>query len=226
MAVNLRVVLVRHGETDWNVNARYQGQQDTSLNENGLRQARALGRHMASWPVLAVYSSDLKRTRTTAEHVAAPHGLPVNLDPDLREMAFGEWEGLTASEIKARWPGVYDRWLDDPVSTRPPNGENLAELGDRAAAAVHRVVSGVAARETASGEGIPCIIIVAHGGPIRAILCVAMGLSLRTGFWNVGASPGSYAVLRARMETRAGHSCHGETLPVGLTVEQVNVVPA
>jgi len=253
--VDVRVALVRHGETDWNANARYQGQRDTPLNDNGLRQARALGGHMACRRVLAVFSSDLERARITAEHVAAPHGLSVSLRAGLREMAFGDWENLTAREIASRWPGLYSQWLDDPVSTRPPNGENLTELLDRSVAALHGIIAEstaagsiaaprrriagpapLAPNRHEAGDDIPTIVVVSHGGPIRALLCEILGLPPKEGFWSVEASPGGYAVVRSRggsvqeivrSNPRGANACAGAGARLeGLVVERVNVIPA
>ena len=98
------ILLVRHGETDWNLERRWQGHIDRPLNDVGRAQARALADRLDSEPFAAVYSSDLARARETAEIVAAAHGLPVHLDPRLREADVGEWSGLTADEIERRYP--------------------------------------------------------------------------------------------------------------------------
>src|SRR6185369_1281741 len=99
-------------------------------------QARRVAAALAGEGIRAVYSSDLRRARQTAEMIAAALGLPVRLDPALRELNLGEWQGLTAPEIEARYPEAHRRWREDSVTHRPPGGETLAALQERALAAV------------------------------------------------------------------------------------------
>ncbi|MBI4759502.1 MAG: histidine phosphatase family protein, partial [Chloroflexi bacterium] len=107
----MRLLLVRHGETDWNAEERYQGTTDVPLSAQGRAQAQALTSRMAGEVLDAIYASDLQRAWQTAEVIAAPHGLPVRPEPRLREIDFGAWEGLTFDEIRQRrpaakaWPG-------------------------------------------------------------------------------------------------------------------------
>jgi broad specificity phosphatase PhoE len=143
------ILLARHGETDWNVEGRLQGWDDRPLNETGRRQARELAQRLADVPFDAVYASDLARARETAEIVARPHGVPVVVDPDLREMHYGSWSGLTRSEIAERFPGV-DRH----------DGETRHEHLDRVLGAADRIA------RRHPGERI---LIVSHGGSMRAL---------------------------------------------------------
>src|ERR1700760_4361850 len=96
--------LARHGETDWNREGRWQGWADPPLNDTGRAQARELAEQLRSVPFDAVFSSDLARARETAEIVAAPHGVPVVVEPQLREIDIGSWSGLTHDEIRSRFP--------------------------------------------------------------------------------------------------------------------------
>lgn len=147
------ILLVRHGQTDWNLEHRVQGHTDTPLNAVGTEQARALAETLAAVPLAAVYSSDLVRARDTATIVARFHGLEVVLDHDLREKNFGSWEGLTDREIAVRFPeAVRGRWGD---------GETTEEVTERALAAIARI--------RVSRPSGP-VLVVSHGGPIRAIL--------------------------------------------------------
>src|SRR5438132_1605088 len=100
----MRLLLVSHAQTDWNVEGRFQGQTDIPLNSYGRLQARKLQQRLASTPLDAIVASDLSRARETAEIVAAAHGKPVRTDRRLRELHFGSWEGLTYSEIQAKYP--------------------------------------------------------------------------------------------------------------------------
>src|SRR5579862_1895349 len=106
------ILLARHGETDWNVERRWQGHADTPLNDTGRAQARSLGEELADEPIDAVFSSDLRRAHETARLVAEPRGLSVIAIPDLRERNFGSAEGLTTEEIQTRFPGVELAWGD------------------------------------------------------------------------------------------------------------------
>jgi len=143
------ILLARHGETDWNREGRWQGWADPPLNDAGREQARTLAEQLRTTPVDAVYSSDLRRARETAEIVAAPHEVPVITDPGLREIDIGSWSGLTRAEIEERFPD----------GTRP-DGETRVQHQARVVATVERI-----AREHAGAR----LLIVSHGGTMRAL---------------------------------------------------------
>ena len=151
------LILARHGETDWNRDGRFQGHADPPLNDRGREQARALADAVAGERIEAVYASDLRRAHETAQIVAARKGLEVVVDPDLRERDVGEWSGLTYAEIEARWPGA-ERWQV---------GETPEAMAERVVAAVRRI-----AAEHPGGR----VLVVSHGGPIRAIRAAAARL--------------------------------------------------
>ena len=147
------ILLARHGETDWNLESRVQGHTDRPLNATGVEQARALAELLATESLVAVYASDLVRAQHTAEIVARAHGLKVTVDPDLREKNFGSWEGLTDIEIEERFPdAIRGRWGD---------GEASEAVAARAVAAIDRIR---ALHPTGT------VLVVSHGGPLRAIL--------------------------------------------------------
>ena len=147
------ILLARHGETDWNLRRRVQGQSDTPLNQTGRAQARALAEELADERLDAVYSSDLVRAHETARIVADPHGLEVTALADLREKNFGTWEGLTDDEILIRFPEAQrGPWGD---------GETTEEVAGRVVAALLRI-----AQSHPGGQ----VLVVAHGGPLRAAL--------------------------------------------------------
>jgi broad specificity phosphatase PhoE len=159
-----QLLLTRHGETDWNSAGRWQGHSDTPLNEVGRRQARALADLLDG--VDAIYSSDLARARETAEIVAERLGLPVRLDPRLRERGFGSWEGLTTTEIERRFVDDHRRWQGGDGF-----GAADAEPFDAFASRIHAFVDDVLrlhADET--------VLVVAHGGSIRVVHALARGL--------------------------------------------------
>jgi broad specificity phosphatase PhoE len=141
------LLLARHGETDWNRAQRWQGHADPPLNDLGREQARALAAAVAQ--VDAIYASDLARARQTAEIVGAEHGVPVLLEPRLREVDVGEWSGLTSEEIAERFPDA----------TQWTGGETLEMMGERVVAAL---------LEIAAAHRGSRVLVVTHGGPIGA----------------------------------------------------------
>ena len=160
------ILLARHGETDWNRDGRFQGQADPPLNEHGREQARKLAERLSAQRFAALYTSPLRRARETAEIVAGRLGLAVEPVDDLQEIHVGSWSGLTRDEVQGRFPAAYARWLTFAAGW--DDGETYDELTRRVVAAV----LGVARRHP--GERI---LIVTHGGPIRALLAAAEGLT-------------------------------------------------
>lgn len=163
------VYLVRHGAVVGAETRRFIGHLDVPLSPRGETQIAAVARRLAPVALRAVYSSDLLRTRQSADIVAAPHGLRTVPLAGLREFAMGQWEGLTAEEIRARAPDAFAAWMADVGRFQFPGGENLDQVAGRAWAAFEDIV---AAHE---GERVA---IVAHGGSNRAILCRALGMPL------------------------------------------------
>ena len=143
------ILLARHGETEWNRIGRYQGWADPPLNETGHVQARTLAEQLRSMPFDAVYSSDLRRARETAEIVAGPHGVPVIVDPGLREVNVGAWSGLTRAEVERRFPGG-----------ERPGGETREQHAERVLAAAERIARAHPGQR---------ILLVSHGGTMRAL---------------------------------------------------------
>jgi probable phosphoglycerate mutase len=163
------LLLARHGETDWNREGRWQGHTDTALNALGRKQAADLADRLAHEGVTAVYASDLRRARETAEIVAELLGLgEVRVDPRLREINFGGWEGLTTPEIEERYPEEIARWRADDGDNAFAGGETYRAMGQR----VVNVLAEIAA--THPDEQVAVIL---HGGPIRGLLAHAAGLT-------------------------------------------------
>lgn len=162
------MILVRHGQTDWNVKARYMGWLDEGLNGEGVRQAERLARRLDRWPISAVYSSPLSRALRTAEIVAGPHSLPVQTVPELGEMKIGDWEGLFAGDIAARYPDLWKAWRASPGDFRMPRGESLGEVRERAAAALGRIMD--------SAEGA-MVLAVTHDVVVRLMAAQCLGVS-------------------------------------------------
>lgn len=173
-----RLVVVRHGETDWNVAQRIQGHTDIPLNATGRRQAAQAASVLAGEGLAAVYSSDLARAHETASAIAQAAGLAVVADAALRERAFGHFEGVPFRELEQRHPEQVRRWRDRDPDFGPAGGEVLRDFYARAVAAALRI----AARHP--GEAIA---LVAHGGVLDCLYRAATGQALdapRT--WQLG----------------------------------------
>lgn len=161
------LILVRHGQTDWNVNGRYMGWTDEGLNEEGLRQAERLAVRLAHWPISAVYSSPLSRALRTAEIIAGPHSLLVQTIQELGEMRIGAWEGMFARDIAGRYPDLWKIWRTNPGSFRMPGGESLGEVRERTVRAFGRIMDGL--------EG-KMALAVTHDVVVRLLVAHCLGV--------------------------------------------------
>ncbi len=139
--VRSTLILVRHGQTDWNLEGRYQGGADVPLNATGREQAKRLAAELATTRIDALYSSPLRRALDTALAVARGRGLEVRRDPRLREIELGEWEGMLSGRIAEGYPELHRQWVRDPRPVRPPGGESIREVHDRTIAAVEGMVA-------------------------------------------------------------------------------------
>jgi broad specificity phosphatase PhoE len=165
-----RLLLIRHGETEWNRDGRIQGHLDVVLSEQGRGQAGKLARRLAPEPLTAVYASTLARASETAAILAQPHGLTVSTRADLREGCFGAWQGLTMAEVRQRFEANYAAVRQDPIHGRPEDGETCFEMAGRA----YRVVEEVAAAHPGG-----TVAVVTHGGTLKTIISQVLGLDLR-----------------------------------------------
>ncbi|MEK7713896.1 MAG: histidine phosphatase family protein [candidate division NC10 bacterium] len=175
----LRLFVVRHGETAWSRARRFAGARDVPLAPEGLRQCEAVAQALGGKPVAAVYASPLERACASAEVIAKPHRLAVGIEPDFREMAFGEWEGLTRDEVAARFPEAYERWRTAPHRLVLPGGEPLTDVALRVKQAVEALLG------THTGE---TVVLVSHAIVLRLIVLQALGLGPDR-LWTVDASP-------------------------------------
>lgn len=165
-----RLVLVRHGETAWNVDQRIQGQLDVALNATGRRQAGRLAAALADEGIAAIYSSDLQRAADTAAAFAGPLGLPVVCDPALRERAFGRFEGATFRELEERWPADALAWRRREPDFAPGGGEALNSFYARSVAAATRLAALHAGQTVA---------LVSHGGVLDCLYRAAFHIELQ-----------------------------------------------
>ena len=166
----MNLILIRHGETDWNRSGRCQGIADIVLNENGKKQARELARSLKDYKITAVYSSHLKRALETAEHIAGHHGLDVRIEQGLHEMNQGDLEGMSFPDIRERYADVLTKWRESPETLRLPNGESLIEVQDRAWSVFQKV------HREHQGE---TVVAVSHNLTIITLLCKITGVGLK-----------------------------------------------
>ncbi|MBI4470989.1 MAG: histidine phosphatase family protein [Acidobacteria bacterium] len=169
------IILVRHGETEWNTQGRYQGQSETELSPRGREQASALASRLADLPIDHFYSSPLHRTMATAEAVARTRRAEVTPVDELREVSHGLWEGLTVEEVKQRFGAAYHLWHREPDLVTFPQGESLADVQARAVPAIIRL---------ATLPQIDVALICAHDAVNKVILAHSLRLPLSE-FWRI-----------------------------------------
>jgi alpha-ribazole phosphatase len=188
----MRLLLIRHGETDWNVTLRYQGHANIPLNEQGREQARRVGARLKRYSASALYTSDIVRAAETAAIIGEMVGLTPRAMPDLREIDVGQWEGLTPEELYRRFPEHMEAFNRDPARTVRLGGESYAQLQARALAALNAI--------HAAHPGDELVLAISHGGTIRALLCHIIGLDLAH-FGRLWIDNGSITEVR--------HGAHG-----------------
>jgi len=135
-----RLILIRHGETDWNVEKRYQGQEDPPLNRRGRYQAQWLAEALSGIPLDVLYSSPLARARETAQTLKERLGVPLHFEERLKEIHLGEWGGKLSAEVAGQDPDRHLRWETDAWSVTPPGGESLFQVRERVHAAADEIV--------------------------------------------------------------------------------------
>jgi broad specificity phosphatase PhoE len=161
------IYLLRHGEVVLAETRRFIGHLDVPLSPRGEQQSLAQADRLAPVKLAALYTSDLARARRTGEIIGAPHGLVPTVVPELREMAMGRWEGLTAAAIQRDEPVKFAEWMANVGEFPFPDGESVPDLEARAWPAFESITGAHAGQS---------IAIVAHGGTNRALLCRALGL--------------------------------------------------
>ena len=170
-----RIVLVRHGRTEWNRVERFRGRIDLELDEVGIKQAKAAVARITEWSVSAVYSSPLRRALATAEILAGHLNLKVKLLPAIIDIDYGEWHGLSPEEAAVGYSGLYSTWLGNPQEVKFPGGESLAEVRERCASAISDLIARHP-KET--------IVMVSH-----KVICQILILSLldldNSHFWEI-----------------------------------------
>lgn len=165
----MRLILVRHGETQWNNDYRIQGVSDIALNDRGERQAKLVAKRLSNEKIAAIYTSPLKRALATASAIAKYHRLTVATRDGLKELCHGVLEGKTAEEAHRDHGPLVDQWRQDPVNIRVPGGESLLELQARAWKVIEEIT------ERHQGDHV---VAVSHHNTIITILCRFLGLDL------------------------------------------------
>ncbi len=184
-----RLLLVRHGETDWNRQKRFQGQIDVPLNDTGCVQSQQAAEFLKSVPIQAAVTSPMLRPKKTAEVILQYHpDVQLELEDNLREISHGLWEGKLETEIEASYPGMLQQWQNSPETVQMPEGENLQQVWERAIAAWDSIVQAAYQRE----PGIT--LVVAHDAINKAILCYVLGLG-PDHFWNFKQGNGAVSVI-------------------------------
>ena len=203
----MRLILIRHGQTPWNAEGRFQGQSDTGLTELGLEQAQRAAAALSSHDVSAIYSSPLPRALRTAQEIAGKHSLEVIPLDGLKEIHLGELEGITGRVMRENYPEVFDTWNNNPGRVSFPGGESLRQLQRRAWRAAQHV-------ERTHPDGT--VVAVSHNFAINAIVSRFLGLPLSR-FHRIRVDLGSFTVLdvgeRHRHLLRFNDCCHLTGLP-------------
>jgi len=186
----MNLVLIRHGQTDWNSEGRFQGRIDVPLNEVGSQEALALASRLRDVNVDLIVSSPLSRALKTAEALAQLNvGMPdLEVWEDLAEISHGDWEGLLCEEVLAKWPDLLRLWRIRPSEVTMPNGENLDQVAQRANRAI-----GAAKDRLSSKDGTVCL--VTHDAVIKVILCNVLQAPLDS-FWRFIIPNASLTVVR------------------------------
>ncbi len=161
-----RIILARHGETEWNAGEIFRGRRDIGLNEMGFKQADLMGDYLADVKIEAIYSSPQKRALDTAKSVAKRHGLEVSTVDGLMDFDFGAWEGVSRAEVRDRDKEFFARWQKEPHLLRVPDGETLQEVRERAGRVVDKVVS----------EHSGVVVLVSHRVIHKVLICTMLGL--------------------------------------------------
>jgi broad specificity phosphatase PhoE len=170
-----RLIIVRHGRTEWNRVERFRGRADIGLDGVGLKQAEAAAKQIEEWPISAIYSSPLRRALTTAEIIAGPLGLDVRLVPGIVDIDYGEWQGLSTEDAVARNGHLYSQWIESPHKVKFPGGESFAEVRERAASAVDGLIQ-QHPKET--------VVLVSHKVICQILILSLLGLD-SSHFWQI-----------------------------------------
>jgi alpha-ribazole phosphatase len=171
-----QILLVRHGQTQWNKEEIFRGMIDVPLNESGKREASLAAEALKDKPIKAVYSSPLSRAKETATAIAARHGLDVKVLDGLGDICFGEWQGNSHKAVREQYADLYRTWVEEPHTVTFPDGESLQEVESRVVEVV---------KKTVRNHPDETIVMVSHRVVNRALICGLVGIELSR-FWQIG----------------------------------------
>ncbi len=160
--MGVKFFLIRHGQTLWNKEGRYQGDHDIGLTREGIRQAESAAKYLSRVNLSNIYSSPLKRAADTANIIGESKGLKVIVRENLKEIYFGKWEGLKFSDINIEFHDDYQQWLKDPYNSRPTEGESFKQVQERAIAEIDNIIN--------ENEDKSSVAVITHGGIIFSLL--------------------------------------------------------
>ena len=180
-----RLILVRHGETTGTEHGRYYGRTDMPLNVKGAEQARKLYKWLERYPFHYIYTSPLKRCKETASIIKGKCNIPTIISPELQEIDFGKWEGLTLTEMQRQNPKRFNSWFLDFEKFRMPGGEDVIVMIKRVQRFLKKVIRKYPQKS---------ILIVTHGGPAKVMVMAALGLAI-SNFWRLHIATGSVSVI-------------------------------
>ncbi len=186
----IKLIFVRHPETDWNKQRRYLGRTDIGLNQRGLKQAELISDYLRNKNISAVYSSNLKRAYQTACIIAKQNSLEVKKDERFNEVDFGKWEGMTFEQLQKKYPKLAQEYLSDPLNVKIPGGESLLKFRKR----VNEALKKILAKEKGT------VVIVSHAGVNRIIICNLLKLSLSY-FWQIKQDIGAINIIEIHKKT-------------------------
>ncbi len=185
-----QLILIRHAETPWTLQGRYQGHSDLGLSSRGRQQAGALAERIRAWEIEKIYASSLKRARQTGEIISKKMRQKLYLDHRLKELHFGRWEGKTAKELLKQKEPSFLKWLRGQ-SCRPPGGESVPDLKKRVKDFLDEIL-----KRHAGGR----VAIVSHGGPLKMAILLSLKLAGRF-FWSFRIAPASISVLNVSADS-------------------------
>ncbi len=168
------LMLIRHGETAWNVTETVRGRTDIELGETGIKQAELLSRYLQNTPLSAIYSSPLKRAAVTAEIIARPHNMNIMLAPELIDQAYGIWEGIPIDVVKQKFQNMYTEWVTNPDKVTVPGGESMESVRSRVWHLIEHITI----------ENMGTVALVSHRAVHQILIMALLGLD-NSHFWNI-----------------------------------------
>ncbi len=190
----LRLLVARHGETDWNIAGRFQGRTNVPLNDRGRVQVQALARRLCDEGIEAIYSSHLSRAWDSALMIGAALNVQPHQDERLTELSYGDWEGRTRAEIADRWPEIWHAH-GNSAAVVPPNGESLEEAAQRLNAFLNDLYG---------WHPVGTVLVISHGGAMSVLACLTLGLppSRRSIFGSANTGLAEFELNQGRRKLR------------------------